>query len=683
MGHIAVVAELGAGSVSLRADADDSKLSWQERRRRQELLDGLVRDPREACHKLERDPEITVDIETSGLSPFLDKIATVQLYGVKTGTKCLLHLRGQVPQYLMDFLSEDRELNFHNGVGFDLMFLANAGMDIDGPRYYDTLVGECTVVASDRRDIRKSLQASVKRRLGTTIDKDIEHGGWMNPVLTEKQVLYGIGDVTKLHLLKEEQLKVAREHGMMRAIELEMAIIPEVVRMTLNGLPFSVDRLLEYLEQQRRKAIEARGRIFEAARPLGLNPRYKTVYDRETFKNGKAKPTKVLDPSAPPINLNTPAQKVALLNHVWEQEYGPEYEGTSFDGSPKRGHFKSSGKPVLLDVAMSAEEGQPLTRVQQLAEDLLVASSTGQRQKVWSEAWAQRYAIRQDDPGWEFVHARFWQAGTDTFRFSSSDPNLQQVPRDMRWVFQAPEGHKFVACDYAQIEVRVAAAIHHDRNMLRAIAEGTSDLHAALAAQMNGLEHDVDWEAEPFKSIRKRSKAQVFTLLFGGWWPLLYDYARLQGIRCTPEDAKEWHDQFFDTFPDLRQGKIDAFSTAKRARAGGYPIVLRLANSARRVLMGPSCRGTVILNTMAQSTAGVGIKYGILECRKRGLTHIGGQVHDELDSWVPENEAEEYAVAKMEAMIEGMHKVVDVKVGVEASIGPSWGEADKHLRAAA
>lgn len=658
--------------MSLRANADDSHLSWQERKRRAGLLEGLIRDTRQACHALEHDEEINVDIETSGLSPWYDKIATVQLYGVRSGARAVLHPRGDVPQYLMDFLSEERTLNLHNGVGFDILFLANAGLDYWRPTWYDTLVGECTVVSSGRRDIRKSLQASAKRRLGIEIDKDIEHGGWMNPILTDKQLLYAIGDVTKLHLLKQEQLEIAEKHQMMPAIELEMALVPCVVEMTLNGLPFNKRRLLEYLELQRTRAAEARARVNAKAREFDLNPRYTRVTSQtEFFKNGKPKTELVRDPSAPAINLNSSPQKVKFFNLLSDLVYGE-------DQGPK---FSSTAAEVLMEVVQADEDRQALGP---WAEDLLIIGHTGQREKVWSEAWANKFAIRHPDRGWEFVHSRFWQAGTDTFRFSSSDPNLQQVAGDMRDIFEAPPGFSFVKGDLAQVEVRVTAAIHHDEAMLAGIEAGTGDLHASLAAQMNGWDVDeVDWEDPVKKEVRKLSKAQSFTLCFGGWWPRLYDYARLQGIKCTEEDAKQWHAQFFNTFKQLNQGKINAFSLAKRARAGGYPVVLRLANSGRRVLVGGECRGTVILNTMVQSTAGIGLKWGILECKKAGLHYNGATVHDELDACVPQPEAEDYARELAHCMVEGLHKVVDVKIGTEAQWGPTWGTKEGKYEYAA
>jgi DNA polymerase I-like protein with 3'-5' exonuclease and polymerase domains len=47
---------------------------------------------------------------------------------------------------------------------------------------------------------------------------------------------------------------------------------------------------------------------------------------------------------------------------------------------------------------------------------------------MYNESFVDEHIIN------DVIHARFWQCAADTGRFTSSDPNLQQVPRDSRWV---------------------------------------------------------------------------------------------------------------------------------------------------------------------------------------------------------------------------------------------------------
>ena len=88
-------------------------------------------------------------------------------------------------------------------------------------------------------------------------------------------------------------------------------------------------------------------------------------------------------------------------------------------------------------------------------------------------------------------------------------PNLQNIPRisPLRSYIRAPEGRVFVIADYSQIELRIAAKISKDSEMLAAYTEG-SDLHTLTAQNLIGRE-------EISKDDRKLAKAVNFGLLYG------------------------------------------------------------------------------------------------------------------------------------------------------------------------
>jgi DNA polymerase I-like protein with 3'-5' exonuclease and polymerase domains len=103
------------------------------------------------------------------------------------------------------------------------------------------------------------------------------------------------------------------------------------------------------------------------------------------------------------------------------------------------------------------------------------------------------------------------------------------------------------------------------------------------------------------------------------------------------------------------------------------PVVIRLPNGTRRILVGYNKRHTVILNTIVQGSAAVGIKYGMLEAARRGLfDYMGGQVHDELVAAVPTRQAKPFGRELEDAMITGMSAVIDTTVKVETKIGDVW-----------
>lgn len=72
------------------------------------------------------------------------------------------------------------------------------------------------------------------------------------------------------------------------------------------------------------------------------------------------------------------------------------------------------------------------------------------------------------------LHPWFNQLGTKTGRFSSSDPNLQNIPRGhvLRDIFNAAPGSKMVVADWNQMELRLYAHFAKDQNMIAAFLSG-------------------------------------------------------------------------------------------------------------------------------------------------------------------------------------------------------------------
>ncbi|RYD60861.1 MAG: hypothetical protein EOP83_18435 [Verrucomicrobiaceae bacterium] len=100
------------------------------------------------------------------------------------------------------------------------------------------------------------------------------------------------------------------------------------------------------------------------------------------------------------------------------------------------------------------------------------------------------------------IHGRFEPLGTATGRFSSKEPNLQNIGRgEMREAFTAPAGKRLIVADYSQIELRAAAAIAGEIKMIEAYKSG-ADLHKRTAATVLGKP-----ENEVTKDDRQLSKA--------------------------------------------------------------------------------------------------------------------------------------------------------------------------------
>jgi DNA polymerase I-like protein with 3'-5' exonuclease and polymerase domains len=566
------------------------------------VVDGhqVVEDPAEAARLLENDDLVGFDTETTGLSPWHHNIALMQFYGDKTGTLALVRTpNGEIPPAIRALFRPGRTMLCHNGVSFDCVFLHTAGVPWRKAAWYDTLVGETVVTNASRRDVRVNLGASVKRQLGIEMNKDIEHGHWDADQLSEEQMNYAARDVINLPALMRAQQQKAVETGQANALKMEMMLMPIVAQMTINGLPLRKDKLEEMRDVVEEQAAVASEKLKERLGELNL--------------------------------ASIPQLRAAL------QRIGCDVDSTR--------------REVLTDMIYG--EG-PYADVAQMILDY---RAPAQRQKMYRNEWVDQYIIN------DWVHARFWQCGADTGRFTCSDPNLQQVPRDQRGMFGWMEGMSMVSSDYSQIEVWISASISKDAKFLQALKE-SADIHQRLASDVYGIPYD-----DVTKEQRRTAKAIAFTLLFGGSVNGFYTYAKRHGATFTPLEAEQVAYKFFLAYPGVATMRERAKAVARTQ----YPTIIRLPNSLRRVLVGDMKTPQRVLNTMVQGTAAIGLKYALLLCGERGLDkYIGAVVHDEIVSCVPEAEAVEYSEELRTAMTDGMRKVLPADAPVTLKVGPSW-----------
>ena len=146
------------------------------------------------------------------------------------------------------------------------------------------------------------------------------------------------------------------------------------------------------------------------------------------------------------------------------------------------------------------------------------------------------------------LHTSYNQAGSATGRFSSSNPNLQNIPirttlgREVRRAFVAPEGYALLAVDYSQIELRVMAHISEDETLISAFHQGL-DIHQATAATVNGIApEEVTYEQRNF------AKRVNFGLMYGmGAFRLARD------SDLTLAEAEAFIKTYFERMPGVEQ----------------------------------------------------------------------------------------------------------------------------------
>lgn len=105
------------------------------------------------------------------------------------------------------------------------------------------------------------------------------------------------------------------------------------------------------------------------------------------------------------------------------------------------------------------------------------------------------------------IHGHFNQYGAATGRFSSSEPNLQQVPshnKEIRMLFRAQPGYMLISSDFSQQEPRLLSQFSQDENMINAYKEG-KDLYATIAM---GVYHNKYEENLEFNPITQQISAE-------------------------------------------------------------------------------------------------------------------------------------------------------------------------------
>lgn len=273
------------------------------------------------------------------------------------------------------------------------------------------------------------------------------------------------------------------------------------------------------------------------------------------------------------------------------------------------------------------------------------------------------------------IHSLFNQIIAATGRISSQDPNLQNIPikteegRKIRKAFIPPEGYTFVGGDYSQVELRVLAHLSGDKVMIEAFIED-ADIHTKTASEV----FHVDFEdVTPLQ--RSNAKAVNFGIVYG-----ISDYGLSQDLEISRKEAKEYIDNYLDTYKEIKAYMNDIVKIGKEQ---GYveTIMHRRRYIPELESKNRNIRGfgeRVALNTPIQGSAADIIKIAMVEIYK-GLKeeNIQGklilQVHDELILQVKDEEVEKVKKILGDVMSHAVE--LDLPLKVDINSGKTWYDA--------
>ena len=169
------------------------------------------------------------------------------------------------------------------------------------------------------------------------------------------------------------------------------------------------------------------------------------------------------------------------------------------------------------------------------------------------------------------LHAHFNQLGAGTGRFSSSNPNLQNIPshvKEIRLMFRASDGDVFVGADFSQQEPRLLSAYSNDDTMIDAYKQN-KDLYATIAAGVykndywDNMEHRQDGSPNPEgKKRRSNCKSLLLGIMYGRGAASIAEQ-----IHSTVEEAQQIINDFYKQFPKVKEWTE---KTEKDAKVTGY-----------------------------------------------------------------------------------------------------------------
>jgi DNA polymerase-1 len=277
------------------------------------------------------------------------------------------------------------------------------------------------------------------------------------------------------------------------------------------------------------------------------------------------------------------------------------------------------------------------------------------------------------------IHTNFNQTGAITGRLSSSDPNLQNIPKYgkvselIRQSFVADKGKVLVSADYSQIDLRVAAHLSGDPKMMQIFQEG-KDIHQSTAAWVNGIE---------LEKVTKEQRSEAKSLNFGVLYGMgTYGFMRDSGV--SQERAEFFIKQYMKTFSKLKEF-IER--TKKEARKNGFVETefgrrRYLPNIKASNYMVRSGAERAAINFPVQGLAADIMKLAMLKVNdliqnrqvknKEISPKLELQIHDELIVEIDKDKAEDFA-KDLKKVMESVYKL-KVPLVVDVSIGKNWGE---------
>jgi len=408
---------------------------------------------REAVAIIHRQPIIEIDSETTAFNPYEGRISLIQVgipnksyvFDVRNDTE---HSSVD-PKTLKPILIGNNQIRILQHAVFDMkMIKHHYGFYIEN--IYDTMLTEQLFHLG--KNVKANLPALVFKYLGITMDKEpantfMDYYQKFQPF----QLEYAANDVSVLRLIRDLQLPKIREHNFEDVCRLEFEFTKPMCEMELNGIEFDANKQRKLI---RETEIERQKFSKQVTEILSMNEDQTTLFGVSL------------------INLDSNLQLKKALN-----KYGLNLESTSVGVLEKH-----KGLPVI-DALLAYRKAQKF--ISTYGETLIaqISKITGR------------------------LHTDFTQM-VSTGRMSSSDPNLQNIPKKQKYrsAFIARDGYSLITADMSGAELRILGNMSQDPIFIECFRDGI-DLHTRTIAEIKGIPM-----SEVVAEMRNAAKAINFGL---------------------------------------------------------------------------------------------------------------------------------------------------------------------------
>ena len=496
----------------------------------------IIRDPDELydyMKETKQNEEGAIDTETKGLNPLTDSIVGACIYtptrkaayvpinhvSYITGARSSKQMTAEQVAKIMSEFYKDIRWDMHNAT-FDIRVMRKwLGLDFDC--YWDTQLGANCIDEQGSHTL-KDLHFA---HCNSTDKEAVLYGSLFNGITFDlvpinTAYLYAAGDAIKTYELKEWErsiLETPEYEGPYNTFRhIEMPVVKVVCNMEDRGV--TLDTEVSNNLKDKYHALQDE-KIAQINKVLHM---YDDLIDTYKMKHVDAK----LDS---PINIRSTTQLAILFYDILKLE------------SPDKKHPRGTGEDILSEFAKGKHKDLCTAILDMRSVDKLLSTYIDKMPKI----------VLPDGR----IHCSYNQYGAATGRFSSANPNMQNIPshnKDIRKMFKAQDGYVLIGSDFSQQEPMTCAHLSQDKKMIQAFKDG-KDIYATIAALSfdkpyeECLEFRPDGTTNPAgKDRRTQAKSIVLGILYGRSIPSIAEQ-----LSCSVQKAQEIYDKVLTSFEGL------------------------------------------------------------------------------------------------------------------------------------